>query len=75
MIGTDETSFPRNLLLTDRYVVNFCKALANSSPKDTKLSKTEILKIIKSVRFLDCGIVIFQISWAINESWVNESCH
>ena len=39
MIGTDETNFPHNLLLTNRQVAGLYKAFANSSLKDIKLSK------------------------------------
>ena len=42
MIGdsNDETNFPHKLLLTDRQVSNICKAFANHSSIDVKLSKT-----------------------------------
>ena len=40
MIDDNETNFPHKLLLTNRQVVNICKAFANASSKD-KLSKTQ----------------------------------
>ena len=42
MIGNsdDETNFPHDLLLTNRQVANRCKAVANNSSTDIKLSKT-----------------------------------
>ena len=43
MIGNsdDETNFPHDLLLTNRQVANRCKAVANNSSTDIKLSKTQ----------------------------------
>ena len=40
MIDDNETNFPHKLLLTNRQVVNICKAFANASSKD-KLSKIQ----------------------------------
>ena len=42
MIGNsdDETNFPHKLLLTNRQVANICKAFANHTSTDIKLSKT-----------------------------------
>ena len=56
MIGDDESNFPHELLLTNRQVANLCKAFANYSSTDIKLSKTQISKMIQSVGFL--GILI-----------------
>ena len=39
MIGDNETNFPHKLLLTNRQVSNLCKASANHSSTDIKLSK------------------------------------
>lgn len=44
-------NFPHNLLLTNRQVTSLCKAFANSSWKDVKLSKTQISQVIQSGRF------------------------
>ena len=54
MIGNsnDEINFPYKLLLTNTQVVNLCKAFANKSSTDIKLSKTQLSKMIKSGRFL-----------------------
>ena len=54
MIGNsdDETNFPHELLLTNRQVANLCKAFANNSSTDIKLSKTQLSKMIQSERFL-----------------------
>ena len=52
MIGDDQTNFPHKLLLTNRQVSNFCKAFADKSSTDIKLSKTQISKMIQSGGFL-----------------------
>ena len=54
MIGNsdDETNFPRKLLLTNRHVKNLCKAFANYTSIDIKLSKTQLSKMIQSGGFL-----------------------
>ena len=52
MIGDNETNFPYKLLLTNRQVSNFCKAFANNSSADIKLSKTQLSKMIQSGGFL-----------------------
>ena len=48
MIGNsdDETNFPHELLLTNRQVANLCKAFANNSSTDIKLSKTQLSKMM-----------------------------
>ena len=54
MIGNsdDETKFPCKLLLTNRQVKNLCKAFANYTSIDIKLSKTQLSKMIQSGGFL-----------------------
>ena len=52
MIGDNETNFPHKLLLTNRQVSNLCKAFVNNSSADSKLSKTQLSKMIQSGRFL-----------------------
>ena len=52
MIGDNETDFPHKLLLTNRQVVNICKAFANNLSTDIKLSKTQLSKKIQSGGFL-----------------------
>ena len=54
MIGNpnDETKFPRNLVLTNRQVINLCRNVANKSSTDIKLSKTQLFKMIQSSKFL-----------------------
>ena len=47
----DETDFPHKLLLTNGQVANFCKAFANNSSADIKLSKTQLSKMIQSGGF------------------------
>ena len=47
MIGYNETNFPHQLLLTNRQVTNICKAFANNSSIDIKLSKTQLSKMIQ----------------------------
>ena len=50
----DETSFPHKLLLTNRQVANLCKAFANHTSTDIKLSKAQLTKMQKGgfLRFL-----------------------
>ena len=50
MIGNsdDETNFPYKLLLTNRQVLNLCKAFAKHTSTDIKLSKTQLSKMIQS---------------------------
>ena len=52
MIGDNKTNFPHQLLLTNRQVANICKAFANNSSIDIKLSKTQLSKMIQSGGFL-----------------------
>ena len=52
MIGDNKTNFPHKLLLTNRQVSNLCKAFANHSSGDIKLSKTQLSKMIQSGGFL-----------------------
>ena len=54
MIGDsdDKINFPHELLLTNRQVANLCKAFANNSSTDIKLSKTHFSKMIQSGGFL-----------------------
>ena len=51
--SNDNTSFPYELLLTNRQVANIRKAFANHSLTDIKLSKTQLSKMIQSGGFLD----------------------
>ena len=50
MVGSseDETSFPHKLLLTNKQVTNLCKAFANNSSTDIKLSKSQLSKMTQS---------------------------
>ena len=54
MVGNsnDNTNFPYELLLPNRQVANICKAFANHSSTDIKLSKTQLSKMIQSGGFL-----------------------
>ena len=56
MIGNsdDETNFSHKLLLTNRQVSNICKAFANQTSTDIKLSKAQLTKMQKGgfLRFL-----------------------
>ena len=53
MIGNsnDEITFLQELLLTNRQVANLCKAVANNSSADTKLSKIQLSKMMQSGGF------------------------
>ena len=53
MVSDDETNFPHKLLSTNRQVSNLRKAFADKSSTDIKLSKTQLSKMIQSVRFFD----------------------
>ena len=55
MIGNsdNETNFPCKLLLTNRQVANLCKAFANHTSTDIKLSKAQLTKMQK------CGFLRF----------------
>ena len=54
MIGdsNDEANFPYELLLKDRQISSIRKAFSNNSSADIKYSKTQLLKMIQSGRFL-----------------------
>ena len=54
MIGHEnyETNFPNKLLLTDKQIAGLCKAFADNSSTNIKLSKTQLSKTIKSNGFL-----------------------
>ena len=47
----DETNLPHNLLLTNTQVSKLCKAFADNSLADIKLSKTKLHKIGQSGGF------------------------
>ena len=51
--SNDENNFPYQLLLTNTQVSRLCKAFANGSSANIKLSKTQLHKIGQSGRFLD----------------------
>ena len=52
MIGDNETNFPHKLLLTNRHVANLHKAFANHLSTNTKLSKTQLSKMIQLEGFI-----------------------
>ena len=49
MIGNsdDEANFPHKLLLTNRQVANIRKAFANHTSTGFKLSKAQLIKMLK----------------------------
>ena len=51
-ISNDENNFPYKLLLTNTQVSKICKAFANGSSVNIKLSKTQLRKIAQSGGFL-----------------------
>ena len=51
MIGDNENNFPHKLLLANTQVSNLCKAVANNSSANIKLSKTQLSKLIQSGGF------------------------
>ena len=52
MIGNNEINFPHKLLLTDRDVSSVRKSFASHSSDDTKLSKPQLSRMIRSGGFL-----------------------
>ena len=52
IISTVETDFLHNLSLTDRKVTSLFKVLVNILSMDTKFSKMQLSKIIRSSEFL-----------------------
>ena len=50
--SNDENNFPHKLLLTNTQASKLCKAFANNSSANIKLSKTELHKIRQSGEFL-----------------------
>ena len=54
MIGgsNDKTSFLHKSLFTDRHVSRLCKAFANDSSANIKLSKTKLSKTAQLGRFI-----------------------
>ena len=50
--SNDETDFPHKLLITDTHVSKIRKAFANGSSANIKFSKTQLSKMIQSVRIL-----------------------
>ena len=50
--SNDENNFPNKLLLTNTQVLKLCKAFANNSSANIKLSKTQMHKIGQSGGFL-----------------------
>ena len=48
MIDDIKCSFPHELLLTNRQAASLCKAFANHSSTDIKLSKTQLSKMIQT---------------------------
>ena len=52
MISDNETNFPHKILLTNRQVVNLCKAFTNHSLGNIKLWKSQLSKLIQSGGFL-----------------------
>ena len=51
--SNDENNFPYKLLLTNTQVLKLCKAFANNSSANIKLSKTQLYKIEQSGGFVD----------------------
>ena len=49
----DETNFAHKLSLNNRQVANICKAFANHTSTDIKLSKTQLSNMIQLGGFLD----------------------
>ena len=50
--SNDETNFPHKLLLTDTQVSKICKAFANGSSANIKVSKIQLSKMLQQGRFV-----------------------
>ena len=50
--SNDKSNFPHKLLLTDRQVLNICKAFSNNSSADIKFLKTQLSKMVQLRGFL-----------------------
>ena len=48
----DETNFPHKFLLTDGQITMLCKAFANNSSANVKLSKTQLSKLCNQEDFV-----------------------
>ena len=62
MIGNsdDEINFPHELFLTNKQVVNLCKAFAKHTSTNIKLSRTQLSKMIRSCVFW-CFLVFLRL--------------
>ena len=73
MIGdsNDKTTFPHELLLTNRQVSSIRKAFANNSSVAIKFSKAQLSKMIQSGGFLG------EIPWSFikNRITIDEKCN
>ena len=56
--SNDENNFPLKLLLTNTQVSRLCKAVANNSSANIKLSKTQLHKVGQSRGFLGRLLVL-----------------
>ena len=56
----DQTNFPNKLSLTDTQVSNICKAFANGSLANIKVSKTQLSKMIQSGKIVIRDLSIFR---------------
>ena len=63
--SNDETNFPHKLLLTDTQVSKICKAFANGSSANIKVSKIQLSKMLQQGRFVTSipGAFLIQIKW------------
>ena len=50
--SNDETNFPHKLLLNDTQVSKICKAFANGSSANIKVSKIQLSKMLQQGRFV-----------------------
>ena len=75
MVGNsnDNTNFPHRLLLTNRQVANIRKAFAKNTSTDTKLSKTQLSKMIQSAGFLGRLLGPFLKKWITSNKKCNKT--
>ena len=71
MTDDDETNFPHKLLLANIQVANLRKAFANYLSANTKLSRTQIPRMIQS------GGLFWWTSWSITKNRItfNKKCN
>ena len=70
--SNDENNFPHKLLSTNTQISKLHKAFGNHSSANTKLSKTQLHKIVQSGRFLGRLLgPLLKTGWLLKEMYLN----